>query len=463
MRHIILLFCIACLNQAIVATVPQTNIYSTEDLKFYQLEGDVSVSHKVDVSGRSVEFISADKTIALSANLIAGIEIAEIAVPKLYINTPDSPELEQLVEKDVYLDATIRLEGNGYVEDFEEQAVTIKGRGNSTWSMPKKPMRLKFSKKQSLAGLKSSKNFVLLANFVDCTLMRNVVAMKIGQLLGVEYANHMVPCEVVFNGHFLGSFTLTEKIGINSSSVDIDETTGMLFELSTEYDETYKFRSEIYDLPVMVKDPDLDEIVEENPTLGTASDLFEKWRVDFNEAERLAASGKSAEAFDIESFVNYLLVYDLCGNSEIGFPKSVYIHKEQIGSETLYKAGPMLDFDVAFNKSRLIDGKLEYSDFNDALWVNSLFDDITSTNEFKTLYKERLATYKADLFPQLLDFFDEYFALIKPSAKLNGQLWGDYDLEWNYAQCSFNHEEHVAQLRQWIINRLNYLSELYGQ
>ena len=29
----------------------------------------------------------------------------------------------------------------------------------------------------------------------------------------------------------------------------------MLFELSTEFDEPYQFRSAVYDLPVMVKDP----------------------------------------------------------------------------------------------------------------------------------------------------------------------------------------------------------------
>ena len=42
---------------------------------------------------------------------------------------------------------------------------------------------------------------------------------------------------------------LTEKIGINGASVDIDETTGILFELDTNYDEEFKFYSKRFGLP----------------------------------------------------------------------------------------------------------------------------------------------------------------------------------------------------------------------
>lgn len=47
--------------------------------------------------------------------------------------------------------------------------VLIKGRGNTTWGMPKKPDRLKFDKKQSLMGEPKDKSWVLLSNYADKT------------------------------------------------------------------------------------------------------------------------------------------------------------------------------------------------------------------------------------------------------------------------------------------------------
>ncbi|MDE6249852.1 MAG: CotH kinase family protein, partial [Paramuribaculum sp.] len=95
-------------------------------------------------------------------------------VPTMYINIENNAEV---VVKDQYLNATISIEGNGVVDDFEEAEVTIKGRGNSTWfQFPKKPWRLKFAKKQEFCGLKKAKNFALIANFIDPSNMRNTVA-----------------------------------------------------------------------------------------------------------------------------------------------------------------------------------------------------------------------------------------------------------------------------------------------
>lgn len=99
--------------------------------------------------------------------------------------------------------------------------------------------------------------------------MRNTMAMWLARQLGIAWANDIVPCDVTFNGHDLGAFMLTGKIGINGASVDIDETQGILLELSDDYDEKYKFRSATYNLPVMVKDPDFDELAEDDPAWGT--------------------------------------------------------------------------------------------------------------------------------------------------------------------------------------------------
>ena len=247
------------------AEVPQTHIYRT-DGGFERLEGDVVCRH-VDASGVKVAHFSDGNGVkAITVDAIGHIDVAQTAVPRIFIDIPGNPALKQIEEKELYLDARISIEGNGLIDDLEECDVSVKGRGNSTWWMPKKPMRLKFAKKTALAGMKKAKSYVLLANYIDPSLMRNAVAMWLAREMGIAWANHIVPCEVTFNGNNLGAFMLTEKIGIGGASVDIEEAEGVLLELGDEFDEKYKFRSATYNLPVMVKDPDFDELAEDDPS-----------------------------------------------------------------------------------------------------------------------------------------------------------------------------------------------------
>ena len=74
--------------------------------------------------------------------------------------------------KDNYINATITIEGNDWGEDYTG-TTRIRGRGNSTWGMPKKPYRLKLDESTSILGLLPEKDWVLLANYIDPTLMLN--------------------------------------------------------------------------------------------------------------------------------------------------------------------------------------------------------------------------------------------------------------------------------------------------
>lgn len=437
---------------------PWLHIYRN-DVNFHSIKAAQidSITHKLYEDESLDSMIVNGKENRLSVPL-SNIERCAIGtnVPTVYITIPASPDLTELYDKELYLDAMISIDGNGVVDDLEPTAVSIKGRGNSTWSYIKKPYRLKFDKKIAICGLAKAKSYALIANYIDCTLMRNAVALKMGQLLNMPFTNHCQPIRVYFNGIFKGAYFITEKIGITGASVDIDEESGILFEMDTNFDEAYKFTSMYYGLPMMVKDPDLSEIAELKGV--TPQSLLETWGDDFEAFESKVSRGEDlSTSLDMESLVNYMLVYNVCGNREPAWPKSVYLYKASL--DDVYHFGPIWDFDWGFTYDDGVEGKSPNLPLMDlSSWEKrgaSFFIQLFSRPEFRTLYREKLDNFKQTLLPTLLEYMDEYADEIEPSAIENGVVWAP---EAGRTEGSFNFRENVKTLKQWIIDRVEYIS-----
>lgn len=364
-------------------------------------------------------------------------------IPHIYIDTPNKNDA---IQKEEYIeDATITIEANGWGEDYNG-VTKIKGRGNSTWGMPKKPYRLKLDKKASLFKLNEEKDWVLLANYIDPTLMLNAIAFKIGQLLEIPYTNHAVPVDLTLNGEYMGNYLLTEQVEISSSRVDIDENNGVLLELDTNYDEDYKFYSNFFHLPVMVKDPDLEE-----------SQLsLEQIKNDFHQLEGAMAAEEFPDNnyknyIDIESVVKYLIVYNLTHNMEINHPKSVYLHKENGGK---YVMGPIWDFDWAYDYegtqkhfgsyNRKFLQKFSHSDATGFDFFSRFFED----PEVVTLYQETWNKFHSEKKQELMEYIDWYAERITDSQQKDYQRWG-------HGATYFKGT--VNQLKQWLNNRCDYM------
>ena len=81
------------------------------------------------------------------------------SLPTLYVDTDEMAVVEDVYD---YVGAMGQLVENGK-SSFKEH-LGIRGRGNTTWSAPKKPYRLKFDNKVSPLGMSPDKSWVLLAN-----------------------------------------------------------------------------------------------------------------------------------------------------------------------------------------------------------------------------------------------------------------------------------------------------------
>lgn len=425
------------------------------DAQFNQIDlsGEVILKHNVSPTDSTLTFGNTE--IPLAA--IEYIDFRQTDIPTLRFTIPDHPDYGWAPDKTTYLDASLDIDGGGMVDNSEGLQLTVKGRGNSTWNMPKQPLRLKFSAKTSICGLQKAKSYVLLSNYIDHTHIRNAVSLWLAKRLGMEFAVNYIPCNVYFNGNYCGLYLLTDKIGITKASVNIDENTGILFEASKEFDDKFKFQSATMDQPIMVKDPNFDELYAADSMGLAPAERLALWANDLAIAEQKISEGKGNEAFDLESAVNYYLTMDFARNSEIGYPKSVYFYKRDLNPDSLYYFGPAWDFDVAYNT--IGSANLAETDPAQPLWKMRYFYYLEDIPEFQELYVERLTELATSIYPELYDWIRTYAKMIEPAARLDGLRWPETTSvgNWTNRISSFNTDLHPAGLLNWINKRLDYL------
>ena len=361
------------------------------------------------------------------------------AIPELTITTTD-PSIAEIPSKDYYLEGTLAVNGRGGYEDYTGKT-EVKGRGNSTWGYPKKPYRLKLNKKAEICGLGKAKNYVLLANHLDPTLMLNSVAFKIGRLLELPFTNHAIPVDVVLNGIYKGSYLLTEQIEVKENRVDLDENNSVMWELDSYWDDEPKFKSTAFNLPVMVKDPDL------------TTEQFEYWKKDFNAfttqfAKEPLEGNSYVDMIDIESVAKFLITFNLVHNMEINQPKSVFLHKEGNGK---YVMGPIWDFDWAYDYEGTSN---HFGRYNTPLFSSSMngvgtafFQRFLQDSRVKAIYKRTWQDFKNNKLDALLQYVDDYAVMLKPSVERNSELW----------ENTRSFDTKVKELKTWLRNRADYI------
>lgn len=361
------------------------------------------------------------------------------AIPELTITTTD-PSIAEIPSKDYYLEGTLAVKGRGGYEDYTGKT-EVKGRGNSTWGYPKKPYRLKLNKKAEICGLGKAKNYVLLANHLDPTLMLNSVAFKIGRLLELPFTNHAIPVDVVLNGIYKGSYLLTEQIEVKENRVDLDENNSVMWELDSYWDDEPKFKSTAFNLPVMVKDPDL------------TTEQFEYWKKDFNAfttqfAKEPLEGNSYVDMIDIESVAKFLITFNLVHNMEINHPKSVFLHKEGNGK---YVMGPIWDFDWAYDYEGTSN---HFGRYNTPLFSSSMngvgtafFQRFLQDSRVKAIYKRTWQDFKNNKLDALLQYVDDYAVMLKPSVERNSELW----------ENTRSFDTKVKELKTWLRNRADYI------
>lgn len=338
------------------------------------------------------------------------ISVKHSGLPVLFIDTPGSATIPSKWE-DWLPDTEITLYNTDWT--INHTGITeIRGRGNSTWSYPKKPYALKLDKKAEILGMPEHKRWVLLANWMDRTILRNRVAFEVSMRTGLAWTPHGEFVELILNGKHVGNYYICEHIKVDENRVNIDELTdeetdsGYMMELDTYFDEVNKFKSIYYSMPYMFKDPDEVNYAQ----FSFLQDYVNNMEASLYDNTRFG-NREYTQYLDVDSFIDWWFVHELTGNEEPKHPKSSYMHKDKGGKLTM---GPVWDFDWGtfmsnYSSDLIIDTKIYYG---------RLFQD----PEFKKKVKERWAILEEG-FRGIPEFIDSESARIRNSESMNHSMW----------------------------------------
>lgn len=112
--------------------------------------------------------------------------------------------------------------------------VEVRTRGNSTPTYAKKPFQIKFESSINILGMGKAKTWLLLANYLDQSYIRNSLMYKLAKDLGMG-ASDFTNVEVYVDGQYQGVYLLCEKVNVNKNRVNITELEDLNDALNPEY------------------------------------------------------------------------------------------------------------------------------------------------------------------------------------------------------------------------------------
>ena len=389
-------------------------------------------------------------------------------LPTFYIKT-DSPT--ETIGKSDYVSGKLSIVSSNLTECMEDVALGIRGRGNSTWGLAKKPYRIKFEKKTHLLNLDAkAKSWVLLANHADKTLMRNAVAFEVSHYLGMEFTPSARFVDVVLNDEFLGSYMVSDQIEVGKARVPVEEqettdieepaiTGGYLIEMDGFADSEPVWFQTPQKLKVTVKYPKDDEINSSQRKYITdyicnfENALFADNFADPTTGYRVLV--------DKGSLINWYIACELVGNSDSFW--STYIYKKREDPHLYW--GPLWDYDIAFNNDNRF-GDAIYEMMRESAcipkdWIQRMWKDPWFRSAVNARWKELVAS---GIEKHLSDYISETASLIDRSQELNFDRWQVLSERVYLETFLFDtYGEGVEYLKMYLKKRIAFLTENFDE
>lgn len=402
-------------------------------------------------------------------------------LPTVSIRTTSGSDV---TSKDYEIEANVTITYDGC--RIQEYPILIRGRGNASWSFPKKPYRIKFNDGKSHHIFKDSplqtpakaKKWTLINNYGDKTLMRNILAFEMSRRLGMPYTPYCQPVDVILNGEYKGCYQLCDQISVDPARVPVTEmeptdneepelTGGYLLEVDAYAGNETSWFSSSRGMPVTIKSPTDDEITSKQKTYI---------RNNFNKMESAVWSSNYTNEttgyrsrLDVESFLRHFIVGEFSGNIDTYW--STYMYKER--NSDVYTVSPCWDFDLAFDNDSRIYPVSNRSDWvfrsggssanGMSSFVSRILSDKYADTRLKAIWKDMR---KSGAFSKesMVAYLDSMERELDASQRLNFIRWPilNQTVHMNVMALG-SYKAEVQLVRDYLNTRIDWIDDYLGE
>ncbi len=391
-----------------------------------------------------------------------------------------TPGMSQIVSKDdKHPGSYVSIVSDAGTKLLEDSLAQMKGRGNGSWTFPKKPFQIKFDKKQKpLDAPAKAKKWTLINNYGDRSLMRNKIAFEMSRAAGMEYTPYCAFVDVIYNGEYEGCYQLCDQVEAKEGRVEITEmlpedtdgealTGGYFIEIDAYASQETSWFESNRKIPVTIKAPDEDEIVREQTMY--INDYFNKMEAALFSDDFIDEETGYRSYLDLESFLRYFIICELDGNIDSFW--SVYMKKER--GDDRFHVGPIWDVDLGFQNAGSPYPVDDMTDFlythNDASKANGMkeFVDRIVKEDPAAIAQMNMMWYELRMYGDFnYDYFatkiDEWAKELDESQKLNFTRWPILNQSVQKGQKIFgSYQGELNNIKSYLQARFPKLDKLF--
>lgn len=442
--------------------------------------------------GSGGESGSTDDPTSLSYKIKNKLQLTD--VPTLYLTIPDVTDLDKDLVKNrqtgeaLYHKASIDVvDKNNTLEEFSDDKLDIKVRGNSTADPSKRAYRLKFGKDEKdkvtgelikthkhdlMGGGYAKRNWALLANCFDHSLIRNALTCELGKIIGMPFNPGYCFVDLVINGDYRGTYQVTDHPEVGSHRIDIDEDKDWYIEFQGRSDMLDEPYLNIKDLPMFsIKNPDYTDAADADKLAALKvemEDWVKQWKSGFSyDASITQSDTKGWRAYNDE---DQLLKWFLETEITADYDGYMTIKAYRATDGKLFW-GPVWDKDLAWDNygdyTKTLGAALENaSSIRYYVYNPGRGTAILSDPRFvKRVYETYNKLIEDGLEQKLLDIVDQLHQRVNQTQQLNFEKWG---ITTVYGGLEKYHEwtdyaQYPEQLKTFITARLAFLKEKFKE
>jgi hypothetical protein len=369
-----------------------------------------------------------------SGSFVTNVDFGETEFPVLHITTEHYRIYRPTGE---WVTASFTLDNTDREYHFDGVTGRIRGRGNSSWGLDKRPFRIRLDEARDILDAGHiARDWTFIANHSDKALMRNYSAYYLAGLLGgMSYAPYARFIDVYFNGEYQGVYQLCIQVSeVREGRVDLayDEDPAKceyLLQLNrrAHHNDVNPGAEGIEGIDYITVEDRHYEITFPRPDSGDLTPAHIQYLRRYIASVEQRLRDRNPDVFnyiDMDSFIDYYLVQELYKNYDTG-SLSVFMQIRGQGSERRLEKGPVWDFDISAGNCYYQDRDQSHGGYGPTgVWVGS-------TNSW---------------FRRLLDQPAFVFAVMQRWSEISGRE----------VRQTIEHIEYMAE-RYWVSFERNFI------